>query len=214
MRLNGEEEKKPDDFPVEADWVRRCTMTQQTPAQQPAKQPSDEATKQGLQLAQEQGQAYQEALKYMTTQVAHGSKKPAGDYIVGYAVEEAEGLYHVRDGQLQWIEPTDANAHIEVAVCDGADGRFIPSLTVYATLIQSNGKEIGTHQQPFLWHPTIYHYGRNWQVPGDGDYTLRIRIEPPTFSRHDKTNGLRYSQPVEVEFSGVKIKTGRKQSEM
>src|SRR5918911_3491111 len=98
-------------------------MTQQTPAQQPSKQPSDEATKQGLQLAKEQGQAYQQALEYMTTQVAHGSKKPAGDYIVGYAVEEAEGLYHLQHGQLQWEEPTDANAHIEVAVCDGAHGR-------------------------------------------------------------------------------------------
>jgi hypothetical protein len=185
-------------------------MTQQTPAHKPSMQPSDEATKKGLQFAREQGQAYQEALEYMTTQVAHGSKKLAGEYIVGYAVEEAEGLYHFKDGQLEWEEPGDMNAHVEVAVCDAADGRFIPALTVYATLIDSRGKEIGTHQQPFLWHPTLYHYGRDWQVPGDGEYRLRIRIEPPTFPRHDKANGKRYSQPVEVEFPNVQIKTGRK----
>lgn len=185
-------------------------MTQQTPAHRPSKQPSDEATNRGLQLARQQGQAYQQALEYMSTQVAHGSKKAAGEYIVGYAVEEAEGLYHFNYGQLEWEEPRNANAHIEVAVCDAADGRFIPALTVYVTLIDANGREIGTHQQPFLWHPTLYHYGRNWQVPGDGDYRLRIRIEPPTFPRHDKTNGRRYTQPVEVEFSQVHIKAGRK----
>jgi uncharacterized protein involved in high-affinity Fe2+ transport len=110
----------------------------------------------------------------------------------------------------EWEEPGDTNAHVEVAVCDAADGRFVPALTVYATLIDSSGKEIGTHQQPFLWRPTLYHYGRDWRLPGDGEYRLRIRIEPPIFPRHDKTNGKRYSQPVEVEFPNVQIKTGRK----
>ncbi|MBV9690835.1 MAG: iron transporter [Ktedonobacteraceae bacterium] len=99
-----------------------------------------------------------------------------------------------------------------MVVCDGADGRFIPSLSVYTTRIDSKGKEIGTHQQPFLWHPTLYHYGRNWKVPGDGEYRLRVRIEAPNFSRHDKINGKRYTQPVEVEFTNVKIKTGQKKS--
>src|SRR5947209_15316584 len=124
------------------------TQTPQTPAHRPSKQPSDEATKKGLQFAREQGQSYQQALEYMTTQVAHGSKKPTGEYIVGYAVEEAEGLYQFRDGQLAWEGPGETNAHVEVAVCDAADGRFIPALTVYATLIDSNGKEVGTHQLP------------------------------------------------------------------
>lgn len=69
---------------------------------------------------------------------------------------------------------------------------------------------MGTHAQPFLWHPWLFHYGRNWQVPGDGEYTLRVRIEPPTFHRHDKRNGLRYAEPVEVEFRGVQLETGQK----
>ena len=51
---------------------------------------------------------------------------------------------------------------LEVAVRDVADGRFIPGLTMYATLLDHNGVEIGTHQQPFLWHSWMYHYGRNW----------------------------------------------------
>jgi Fe2+ transport protein len=186
------------------------TQKQQTVAHRPSMQPSDEAASRGLQYARGQGLSYQQALEYMTTQVAQGSKKLAGEYIVGYAVEEAEGLYHYKDGELVWEGPGEKNAHVEVAVCDAADGRFIPALTVYATLIDSNGKEIGTHQQPFLWHPTLYHYGRDWQVPGEGEYRLRIRIETPTFPRHDKINGNRYTRPVEVEFSQVHIKTGRK----
>src|SRR6266542_5903610 len=82
-------------------------------------------------------------------------------------------MYHLRDGQLEWHDSQDENAHIEVVVRDAADGRFIPGLTVYATLLDRAGTEIGTHQQPFLWHPWLYHYERNWRVPGDGTYTLR-----------------------------------------
>jgi hypothetical protein len=78
-------------------------------------------------------------------------------------------------------------------------------------LIEADGQAIGTHRQPFLWHPWLYHYGRNWEVPGDGSYRLRVRIEPPEFPRHDKINGRRYAEPVEVEFENVRVETGRKQ---
>jgi uncharacterized protein involved in high-affinity Fe2+ transport len=121
-------------------------------------------------------------------------------------------MYHLRDGQLEWHEPADENAHVEVVVRDAADGRFIPGLTVYTTLLDSSGQAIGTHQQPFLWHPWLYHYGRNWRVPGDGSYTLRVRIEPPDFMRHDKINGNRFIEPIEVEFRDVTIRTGQKRS--
>lgn len=117
-------------------------------------------------------------------------------------------MYHLVDGELRWEEPEEENVHVEVAVRDGADGRFIPGLTVYATLIDGSGDEVGTHQQPFLWHPYLYHYGRNWVVPGDGEYTLRVQIDAPDFMRHDEVNGKRFAEPVDVEFTGVKIQTG------
>ena len=59
----------------------------------------------------------------------------------------------------------------------------------------------------------IYHYGRNWIVPSDGGYTLRVRVEPPTFMRHDEVNGKRFIEPVEVEFTGVRIETGKEKVE-
>ncbi len=187
-------------------------MTQHPNEQQPPMQPRDEATETQLRLAKAQGDTFEQAVTRMITAEAHGAERPVGDYIVGYAVEKAEGMYQLHDGQLRWVEPQEENAHVEVVVSDGADGRFIPGLTVYATLIDSTGNEIGTHQQPFLWHPWLYHYGRNWQLPGDGIYTLRIRVEAPEFGRHDKINGKRFAEPVEVEFVKVGITTGQKQS--
>lgn len=187
-------------------------MTQQQNQQQPPMQPSNEATQAQLRLAKAQGDAFGQALTTMITDEAHGSLRPVGDYVIGYAVEDAEGMYQPHNGALQWVEPHEENAHVEVVVCDGADGRFIPGLTVYATIIDSSGTEIGTHQQPFLWHPWLYHYGRNWQLPGDGIYTLRIRVEAPTWGRHDQRNGQRFAGPVEVEFEQIRITTGQKQS--
>jgi hypothetical protein len=58
------------------------------------------------------------------------------------------------------------------------DERHRPAVRVVATLIDPAGEEVGTHEQPMLWHPIIYRYGRNWLVPGAGDYVLRVRVDP------------------------------------
>lgn len=179
--------------------------------QRTPRKPSDEATEEQLRLANEQGHQYKVALEHMTNKVADdGGEVAAGDYLVGYAVEKAEGMYMFHDGSLEWHEPAkDENVHIEVAVRDGADGRFLPGLDVQVTVLDGEGKEIGTHKQPFLWHPWLFHYGRNWHVPGDGTYKLKVRIEPPTFMRHDRENGKRYTKPEVVEFDRVSIETGQ-----
>jgi uncharacterized protein involved in high-affinity Fe2+ transport len=171
---------------------------------------TDEATPDQIQAARAQGEAYGTALGLMTERVAQtGGERRAGDYLVGYAVEEAEGMYEPTGDGLVWREPEDENCHVEVTVRDAGDGRFVPCLTVRATLETDDGEEVGTHVQPMLWHPMLYHYGRNWVVPGDGAYTLRVRIDPPDFMRHDEVNGKRFTEPVECEFAGVKISTGR-----
>ena len=157
-------------------------MWQATERERTTLRPSDEANAEQIKLSKAQGTAFQRALD------------------------------HMRNGQLEWRDPQNENAHVEVVVRDAADGRFLPGLTVYATLIDHNGIEIATHQQPFLWHPWLYHYGRNWRVPGNGTYTLRVRIEPPEFMRHDKTNGKRFAEPVELAFDDVTIQTGQKRN--
>ena len=171
---------------------------------------TSEATAKQLDLAREQGDAYGRALTHMTTEVAHdGGEQAAGHYRIGYAVEEAEGMYEWTDGALEWRDPGESNVHVEVSVRDAGDGRFVPGVKVLATLVDPHGDDVGTHEQPLLWHPMIYHYGRNWTVGTDGEYTLRVRVEPPTFMRHDEVNGKRFTEPVEVGFTGVKVERGQ-----
>lgn len=178
----------------------------------PPEAESPEAKPHQLELAKQQGDAVGKAVREMADNEAHDAKMTtAGDFRVGYAVEKAEGHYRRTDGQLQWQSP-EGNVHLEVVVLDGGDGRFVPGLDVTATLVDSEGNEIGTHRQPFYWHPWLYHYGRNWDVPGDGEYTLRVHVDAPEFARHDIKNGKRYADPVDVEFEHVKVETGRKKS--
>jgi hypothetical protein len=171
---------------------------------------TDEASRKQLEAARAQGEAVERAARLMMEEVAEdGGQQRAGDYLVGYAVEKAEGMYHLVDGQLEWNEPEDENMHLEVIVRDGADGRLIPALDIRATLVSGDGDELGPFEMPFLWHPMIDHYGRNLEVPGDGEYTLRVHIDPPTFGRHDEVNGKRFAEPVDVEFPRVKVSTGQ-----
>ncbi len=171
---------------------------------------SDESSRAEIVVGKAEGAAYAAALEYLSKMEASDSgEQVTGDYIVAYAVEDAEGLYHMRDGHLEWHEPQQENCHIEIAVRTAADGRFVPNLTVHATLLDSRGVEVGTYPLPFLWHPWIYHYGRNWAVPGDGKYRLRVHVAAPDFPRHDRTNGKRFQNDVTVEFQ-LSIKTGRK----
>jgi Fe2+ transport protein len=181
-----------------------------SPRRPPMDPDTSEADATQLDLARAEGEAYGRSLDHMVGHVAHGGGvREAGEYLVGYAVEEAEGMYEWRDGELAWHGPGDDNVHVEIAVRDASDGRFVPCLTVHVTLVDPDGNEVGTHEQPLLWHPMIYHYGRNWRVPRDGRYTLRARIEPPTFMRHDEVNGVRFTDVVEVEFTDVDIRRGQ-----
>jgi uncharacterized protein involved in high-affinity Fe2+ transport len=90
-------------------------------------------------------------------------------------------------------------------VRDAADGRFIPNLTIHARLIDSENNIVGMHLQPFVWHPWVYHYGRNWVIEKEGAYTLEVEIKAPDFHRYDKKNGKRYPKDVSTSFSPVKI---------
>lgn len=179
------------------------------PGTPPMDPTSSEATDRQLELAVAQGEAYRRALEHMAQEVADtGGIQQVGEYLVGYAIEEAEGMYQLIDGELVWHNPGDTNAHVEVAVCDAADGRFIPGLEVSATLVSPSGQELGPFSQELVWHPMLYHYARNWSLPEDGEYTLRVHVEPPTFMRHDEINGRRFTAPVDVEFTGVPIHRG------
>lgn len=183
-----------------------------TPAITPPMDPdTSEATAPQLRRAVAQGEAYRDAVDYLADDVAQGGGHVlAGNYLVGYAVEDAEGFYEWQgDGELSWRNPGPDNAHIEVVVADGADGRFIPELAITVSVVTPDGDELGPYPHSFMWHPMVYHYARDWQLPASGSYTLKVHIDPPTFMRHDEVNGKRYLEPVDVAFEKVEIHLGK-----
>lgn len=176
----------------------------------PEKHVSDEMDANQRQQSLTEGEAYQTSVAYMANTVANdGGTTEAGDYLLGYALEEAEPMYRVADeGEFELVEPDDENCHVEVVVADRADKRFVPYCSVSATL-ERDGDEYGPFDLSFLWHPGVYHYGANVHVPDDGTYDLHVTVEPPTFHRHDEENGDRYGETVSVTFEDVDVETGQ-----
>ncbi|MFI9008009.1 iron transporter [Actinosynnema sp. NPDC053489] len=182
-----------------------------TPGSTPPMSPSNEADPDQLDVARAEGAAYRRALEAMREE-SGAVVKQAGEYLVVLVQEDAEGMYELRDGRLVWQEaPEDANGHLEIAVADAADGRFVPGLDVTVTVSRGGEKVLDT-RLPFLWHPFLHHYGTNFTMAGEGEHDVQVHIDPPTFMRHDPVNGKRFEHPVEVAFLGVPFKPGRKPS--
>lgn len=174
-------------------------------------EPSEEVDERQLELAREAGAAYRAAAEYMIAEVAEdGAMARAGEYLVAIAKEHAEGMYRMDNHRFEWREPDEgANCHLEVIVADADDGRFVPHLDVEATVEAEDGTQVGPEPVPFVWHPGLYHYGRNLAVPGDGTYAVTVDVGPASFPRHDRTNGDRYAEPVEVRFEELQFSTGQ-----
>jgi hypothetical protein len=171
-------------------------------------QPSQEATADELAIAQAEGKAYGQALAAMQAK-AKNQTQWIGDYQVIVLAEKAEGLWVPTDNGLTWTEPDKSNAHLEVSVRDAGDGRFVPGLSITASLTPaSGGQALGPQTVPFVWHPVFYHYGLNWTLPNSGDYRVHVHIDPPQFSRHDQVNGKRYVDPVDFDVT-LSIETGQ-----
>ncbi|GGP78929.1 iron transporter [Saccharothrix coeruleofusca] len=182
-----------------------------TPSTTPPTGASNEAEPDQLGLARAEGDAYLRSLEAMREESGAVVKR-AGDFLVALVQEDAEGMYELRGGRLVWHEaPEEANGHLEIAVADAADGRFVPGLDVTVT-VSRGGADVLDTRLPFLWHPFLHHYGTNFTMPGAGAYDVQVHIDPPTFMRHDPVNGRRYEQPVEVAFLNVAFEPGRKPS--
>jgi hypothetical protein len=168
-----------------------------------------------LHLAREQGDAFGAALEHVVGAAGgHGAQRRAGDYWVAYATRPAVALYGWAGDELVWQEPVEANVYLGVTVRDGGDGRFLPCARVVATLIAADGQQLGPHEHPLVWHPTLYHYGRNWRLPASGLFTLRVRVDPPLFMRHDHVIGDRFKDAVEVDFPHLELRYLRDQSQL
>jgi hypothetical protein len=201
--------------PAQEDSMERQPME----AQMPPMEASQVASAAQLRLARQQGEVYGQALEAKREETGALPAKRVGDYEIAVWAEKAEGWYEMVTGplgtgepQLEWRPPkAQENSHIEVAVRDASDGRFVPELPMQVTVYAPGGSQVGSHRYSFVWHPWLFHYGRNWQVPGDGEYRIHVRIDPPGFPRRDRVNGRRYTEPVEADFT-VAIEVGQKSS--
>lgn len=172
---------------------------------------SNEATVEQLAVARDQGDSYRRGVEAMAAEEAAVTRH-AGEYLIAFVTEDAEGMYELADGDLMWREAADdANVHLEVAVADAGDGRFVPGLAVRVD-VERDGRQILSTDLPFLWHPFLYHYGANAAVPDAGPFDVTVHIEPPAFMRHDPINGRRFMEPVHARFESVRFGTGRKPS--
>jgi hypothetical protein len=176
----------------------------------PEKQPSDEVDANQLQQSRTEGEAYLSSVSYMANTVANdGGTTAVGDYVVGYAQEDAEPLYRlVEEGEFELVDPDEENCHLEVVVADREDHRFVPYCDVSVEL-ERDGEAYGPFDLSFLWHPGVYHYGANVEVPSAGVYDMHVTVDPPEFHRHDEQNGDRYGESVTVTFEAVDVETGQ-----
>ncbi len=165
-------------------------------------------------LAAKAGKAYANTLQAMYKQANDGRDTTSGDYFMAYAIEYSEGYWYEKNGKL--IYKTDnemsseTNGHVEVSVRDNKTGRFMHDLNVTASLYDQQGKKIGTKMEMFMWHPWLYHYGENWRVAKGDKYNLYVHIDPPAYRRYGQTMGNQFSQPLEMTFNNITIKTGQK----
>ncbi|MGA4687764.1 MULTISPECIES: iron transporter [Micromonospora] len=173
--------------------------------------PSNEATAEQLDIARAEGDGYRRAMRAMADEDGAVTAR-SGDLAIAFVNEEAEGMYALDGDRLVWREAAqDANVHLEVAVADAGDGRFVPGLSVHLEL-NRDGRTVLATELPFLWHPFLHHYGANAAMPDEGPYQVTVRVAPARFMRHDPVNGRRYAEPVEVRFDDVRLAAGRKPS--
>lgn len=178
-----------------------------TTATTPVTEPTSCVTADQLQLAQEVGHAVRAALDTIEARGYPVRLRHAGDYLIAFYTTPAQGGYGPGHG-LRWYDAApDATTHFAVVVLDAVDSRFVPGLDVELEVWW--GDRLMTTRLPFEWDPVAHHYGIDAALPDARRFSVVIRIEAPTFQRHDQVNGLRYTKPVVVTLPAVEIVQGR-----
>ncbi|WP_373059770.1 iron transporter [Zunongwangia sp. H14] len=163
-----------------------------------------------IKLAEQQGKALGAAADYMKN-MDNYVEKEVHDYIVSVVSEEAEGTYQFQDGELKWhVPPKDFNTHMEILVRDKHDKRFLPGLKISAKVFDEDNQLVEEKDFPFFWHPFLNHYGANFKIPKEGEYTVEVNFPAPEFPRHDEIKGKRFEKGVSEKFGPLTLEAGRK----
>jgi Fe2+ transport protein len=143
----------------------------------------------------------------MAEEIAHeGGDRRAGDWLVGYLVEGAEGWFERRDGELRWRAPVAGETHhIEILPREADSGRLVPDVSVTLEVVESGGKRVARKPLRF-YHAEFFHYAENFALPSAGRYTLKATIGPPPFRRHgERDEAPPLQEGATVTFADVEI---------
>src|ERR1700674_1196385 len=141
-----------------------------------------EADQWELKLAKEEGKRYLASVEHGVKAADAGAMKPVGDYIVAFLQGKADGLGE-RAGAVPDQTPDGRNCHIQIAVLDAIDMRFVPELKIKVMLLDAGGRKVASFRTPFVWHPGFHHYAASIKLAKGGRHDLLVTIDSPSFRR-------------------------------
>ena len=136
----------------------------------------------------------------------NGTMRTLGDYKIAYLVDAPKGWYEPTSGTLAWRPPAaNETQHIEAVILDSLTGKPVPVTGVTVDVLDARGNVVQSKPLVYYWHPMSDHYGTNFSIPTAGNYSLRVRAPAPVIRRHDRSLGNRFTTPVDVTFTNVRL---------
>ncbi|MBA0124351.1 iron transporter [Haloechinothrix sp. YIM 98757] len=137
-----------------------------------------------------------------------GGQTESGPWRIGYIVEPAEGWYASEGDDTRFREPAgDETHHIEVVPFEADSGRVVPDVPIRVEILDGDGQVVDANDLDFFYGEA-FHYGNNFAVPEQGEYTLRVTLEPPRFLRHgEQDEDPALTEGAEVEFTDVQLES-------
>ncbi|GAO12910.1 iron transporter [Streptomyces lydicamycinicus] len=141
---------------------------------------------------------------------ARGGKTRVGDYNVGYIVEAAEPWFHAEHGthgkQVHRAPAKDETHHIEIIPMEAKTGRIVPDVPITLEVVDKDGKVVQAKELNF-YYSEFFHYANNFSIPKAGKYTLRAKLDTPTFLRHGASGEKpALSEGATATFRNVELK--------
>lgn len=133
---------------------------------------------------------------------AEGGETASGPWRIAYVVEPAEPWFE----RERFREPAPGETHhIEILPIEAETGRVVPGVPITVEVRDADGEVVDRKPLRFFY-AEFFHYANNFSIPEPGSYTLRARIEPPTFLRHgEESEGPALTEGAEVSFEGVEL---------
>ncbi|WP_406640219.1 iron transporter [Amycolatopsis sp. WGS_07] len=157
-------------------------------------------------LAVPQGVASQYTVLEKEIKDAGGQTK-VGPWRIAYIVEAAEPWYAAEGGHQHFRKPaTGETHHIEIIPIEAATGRIVPDVPISVEVVDSTGKVADSKKLNF-YYSEFFHYANNFSIPQAGTYTLRAKLDPPTFLRHGEENEPpKLAEGAQANFEHVELK--------